>query len=233
VDEESKNVKNAQATVRDIDSKLKSLNKYSASRFYWGTFLDAVQQIAAENVRLVEIRGEHNYRTNQTAKLLTTNLVVSYTAAPPGWKFWASAQASAPIHNLVSNHFNTITNRLPFTTNEVPYTTKITPDSTNETEGLITAKVEFTMVPSGSEQITVEIRGRDYGNPPGAAIDEFARRLTSASFFKEWLVRGEGIRFTERPPQPRPDPSDLLNPNALFVPFTIECSLKERVFTNE
>jgi hypothetical protein len=43
----------------------------------------------------------------------------------------------------------------------------------------------------------------------------------------------EGFRFTERPPQPRPDPQDPMNPSALFVPFTIELTLKEKVLTSE
>ena len=79
----------------------------------------------------------------------------------------------------------------------------------------------------------IEIRGRDYGSNPGAALDEFAKRLTSSPYFKSVLGSPQGFRFTERPPQPRPDPQDPVNPNALFVPFTIELVLDERIFTNE
>ena len=79
----------------------------------------------------------------------------------------------------------------------------------------------------------VEVRGRDYGNPPGAAIDEFARRINGADYFKNLLEPESGLRFTERPPQPRPDPQDPVNPNALFVPFTIVLTLEERILTNE
>ena len=67
----------------------------------------------------------------------------------------------------------------------------------------------------------------------GAAIDEFARRINTSPYFKDLLVPVEGFKFTERPPQPRPDPSDPLNPNALFVPFTIQLTLTERILTNE
>ena len=110
---------------------------------------------------------------------------------------------------------------------------KIVPTSTNKTTKKAVARIEFTNPSWAAEKTTIEIRGRDYGTPPGAAVDEFARRINSSPYFKELLVPVEGFRFTERPPQPRPDPQDLVNPGALFVPFTIELTLKERIMTNE
>ena len=54
-----------------------------------------------------------------------------------------------------------------------------------------------------------------------------------AEYFKNFLAPEDGFRFTERPPQARTDLTDAVNPNALFVPFTIQLGSKERIFTNE
>ena len=70
--------------------------------------------------------------------------------------------------------------------------------------------VEFFLTPRAVEKTTIEIHGRDYGSNPGGAIDEFARRITSSRFFKGVLTAPERFRFTERPPQPRPDTARTL-----------------------
>jgi hypothetical protein len=51
--------------------------------------------------------------------------------------------------------------------------------------------------------------------------------------FKDLLVPVEGFKFTERPPQARTDPQDTENPDALFVPFTIELTFNNRIFAHE
>jgi hypothetical protein len=157
---------------------------------------------------------------------------VKFEAPASWWKFWASAPPPQNIATLASNALPSITNKAPFTTNLLAYSVKITPVSTNS-DGSATASIEFSNPVWAAEKTVVEIRGRDYGSPTGAAIDEFARLINASPYFKDLLVPVEGFKFTERPPQPRPDPSDPLNPNALFVPFTIQLTLTERILTNE
>ena len=233
LDESSKTVKANQSLAAEIDGKLRSLEKYSTNRFFWGTLLDAVQQVSVENVRLTEIRADQKYVSGDVNKFFTTNITLQYTLPPAWWNFWAGPSQSPQVSTLVSNLLGTITNQLPFTTNAIEYKINTAISGTNLIAKQITAKVDFNNVPWALEGITVEIRGRDYGSPPGAAIDEFARRINSAPYFKEALEPGEGFRFTERPLQARPDPQDPVNPSALFVTFTMELRLKGRVFTNE
>lgn len=232
LDESSKTVRANQLLSSEIDGKIRALEKYSSNRFFWGTFLDAVQKASVESVRLMEIRAEQKYGFGDVNKFLTTNVLVTYTPPPSWWKFWAGPAGGPAIQTLVSNTFTEITNKPPFTTNVVEYKVVQSITATNASTKQLTAKVEFSSVPWAAEAITVEIRGRDYGTPTGAAIDELARRINNSPYFKELLEPGQGLRFTERPPQARPDPQDS-NPNALFVPFTIELRLKPRVFTNE
>lgn len=233
LDESSKALRNSQLSGAEQQARLRALEKYSTNRFFWGTLLDAVQQVTVESVRLTEIRAEQKYGTGEVTKFYTTNVNVKFEAPPSWWKFWASAPKQQSIATLVSNALPTITDKAPFTTNLLAYSVKITPVSTNTSEGSATASVEFSNPIWAAEKTVVEIRGRDYGTPTGAAIDEFARRINTSPYFKDLLVPVEGFKFTERPPQPRPDPSDPLNPNALFVPFTIQLTLAERILTNE
>ncbi len=231
VDDSSKEIRSQQRMVGDFQAKAKALEKYSHHRFFWGTLLDAVQQVTVENVRLMEIKTEQRYAGNDQHLFFSTNLLVPFTPPPARWKFWAGKPDQMPVEMMASNQLASVTNGLPFTTNRLAYTLAMTPASTNA--AFVNMKVDFTNPPWAGEKTIVEIRGRDYGTPSGAAIDEFARRITSSPYFKELLVPVEGFKFTERPPQPRPDPSDPLKPDALFVPFTIELTLKERILTNE
>jgi hypothetical protein len=234
VDETSKTVKLDQSLIGETEQKLKSLDRYSSNRFFWGTLMDALQNVTVENIRLVDIKAVQNYIPGETNKLFGTNILVAYTPQPSAWKFWASASGNVPVTTLVSNQFKTLTNKPPFTTNLLPYAVKITPTSTNETMRQITAQTDFVTVGYQQEQITIEIQGRDYSATPGVAIDEFVRRLTSVPYFKERLEKGgQGFRLAERPTQPRSDANDLAHPNALFIPFTMECHFEPRMLTNE
>ena len=233
VEESSKEVRGHQMAVSDYQAKAKALEKYSRNRFYWGTLLDAIQQVTLENVRLMEIKTDQKYGSSEQHKFVTTNVTVQFASAPPRWKFWAGKQDQTPLEDLVKKALAAVTNGPPFSTNIFAYTYTFAPASTNASEQKMDVKVEFSNPAWAAERTVVEIRGRDYGTPSGAAIDEFARRLTTSPYFKEILVPVEGFKFTERPPQPRPDPSDVLKPDALFVPFTIELTLKERILTNE
>lgn len=233
VDKPSKQVKNKQVASLDAQGRLKALDRYSDNRFFWGSFLDALQHLSVDNIRLIEVRSEQKYTTTGTNTFFSTNVIVNYTPPPPGWKFWASAPVQTPVATLVTNMLGTITNQTIFATNKLPYSIKVTENATNTVAHQIVVLVEFNLAPRAIERTTIEIRGRDYGSNPGAALDQFAKRLTGSAYFKQFLTGTQGFRFTERPPQARPDPQDPLNPNALFVPFTIELTLDERTFTNE
>ena len=233
IEDDSKELRGDQRTVSEIQGKVESLQKYSHNRFFWGTLLDAVQQVTVENVRLVEIRADQKHASSEPHKFFSTNLNLTYTPPPARWKVWASKPPVETLDSLVAKALASVTNNPPFTTNHFEYDLNIKPKGTNANLKRIVAEVEFTNPAWSKEETIIEIRGRDYGTPSGAAIDEFARRITASPYFKELLVPVEGFRFTERPPQPRPDPQDPVNPNALFVPFTIQLTLKHRIFTNE
>ena len=234
VDDSSKEVRGNQMAAGDMQARAKALEKYSRNRFFWGSLLDAVQQITVENVRLMEIRSDQKYFSSDPSKFLTTNVTMSFVPPPPRWKFWASAPKNQPpVEAMLTNALATLTNKAPFTTNRLSYSVNVISLVTNVAAQQVEAKVDFTNPTWAAEKTVIEIRGRDYGNPPGTAVDEFARRINNSSYFKDLLVPLEGLRFTERPPQSRPDPSDPDNPDALFVPFTIELTLKERILTNE
>jgi hypothetical protein len=229
----SKAIKNKQVASLDAEGRLKSLDRYADNRFFWGTFLDALQHAAVDNVRVIEVHAEQKYTTTDPKTLFSTNIIVTYKAPAPGWKFWATDLQAPSVTTLATAMLGPVTNAPPFTTNTFPYTIKITENSTNAAAHQVVTTIEFILAPRAVEKTTIEIRGRDYGSNPGAAIDEFARRINSSSFFKSVLTAPERFRFTERPPQARPDPQDPINPSALFVPFTIEMVLDERNFTNE
>jgi hypothetical protein len=233
VEDSSKQVRANQAALIDIQGKLKSLHRYATNRPLVGNLLDALQQASVDNIRLVDFRAEQRYEGGDGAKFFTTTIQTDYTPPTPWWKPWATAKASLPVAMQVTNALSSLTNKPPFTTNVLKYAIKITPTRTNEVQQQITTQLEFSTTPWSRETTVVEIRGRDYGSSPGSGIDEFARRIQNSAFFKELLVPIEGFKFTERPPLARTDPTDAANPEALFVPFTIELTFKNRIFSHE
>jgi hypothetical protein len=228
----SRQVRDIQMNALDAERRLKALDRYTENRFFWGDFLDNLQKIAVDNVRLTEVRAEQKHLSSDVHRFFTTNILVAFTPPPAAWKFWASDKGTPPA-TLVSNLLSSITNGPPFTTNAIRYSLKITELSTNLNSGKVMTQLDFSNAPWASEDIVVEIRGRDYGTPPGAAIDKFASGLNAHPYFKERIAPAHGFRFTERPPQPRPDPQDTINPGGLFVPFTIELVLNKRLFIHE
>jgi hypothetical protein len=230
---DSRQVRSSQSAAIDASRRIKSLDRYSGNRFLWGNFLDALQHVTVDNIRLTDIRSDQKNSSASSVKLFTTNIVLSYFPAPPAWKFWAKRPENIPAAAQIESQLPNITNAPPFTTNTMKYTLKVTEVSTNTTANFVTTEADFYNMAWAAENITVEIRGRDYGTPAGAGIDEFAKRLTSSPYFKSILSPSRPFRFTERPPQPRPDPQDPVNPNALFVPFTIELVLDTRTFIND
>jgi hypothetical protein len=233
VDDSSKQVRNNQAESADLQSKIRALQRYSTNRLLWGSLLDALQFTVVDNIRFTEVRAEQSYNSGEIQKFFTTNVTVEYTPPPPWWKPWASKDTGVPPLTQASNLLTTITNKAPFTTNALHYSVKMNTTSTNLLKQQVTMLLEFSNPVWSREGTVVEIRGRDYSTPQGAAIDEFAKRITSSPVFKDLLVPVEGFKFTERPPQARTDPQDTESPDALFVPFTIELTFNNRILANE
>jgi hypothetical protein len=229
VDESSKQVRANQAMSADFEAKLKALHRYATNRLLWGTMLDALQFTVVDNIRFTDLRTDQSYGGGEIQKFFTTNVTVAYVPPNPWWKVWAKNIEQPPLNTLVNKQLSAITNKAPFLTNSLAYAVKITPVSTNAETQQIQAKVEFTNPIWSVEKARIEIRGRDYSTTHGAAIDEFARQITTSPLFKELLVPVEGFKFTERPPQARSDPNDP-NPDSFFVPFTIELTFRDRIF---
>ncbi len=229
VDESSKQVRANQTMSADFEAKLKALHRYATNRLLWGTMLDALQFTLVDNIRFTDLSSDQSYGSGEVQKFFTTNLTVAYVPPNPWWKVWAKNIEQPPLTTLVGKQLIAITNKAPFLTNSLAYTVKVTPVSTNAETLQIQAKVEFTNPIWTFEKARIEIRGRDYSTAHGAAIDEFARRITTSPLFKDLLVPVEGFKFTERPPQARTDPNDP-NPDAFFVPFTIELTFRDRIF---
>ncbi|MDX1952442.1 MAG: hypothetical protein SFY81_09665 [Verrucomicrobiota bacterium] len=234
-EEASKTVRSKQLLVGDVEKSLHSLRKYSTNRLLWGSTLNAMQGAVVDGIRVISISTDQSFPTNAPAKFFTTNIVVPFTPRPPAWKFWASAPPVIPPTVLAQDAFKTFTNRPPFTTNNLPLTTRSTVSSTNVATGEITVRVEFSTPITATEITTVEIRGKDFGNPPGSLMDLFTRSLTSIPYLRERLhqMEGQGLRYKERPPQARVDASDPISPSTPHIPFTIEMRFQERVFANE
>src|SRR5688572_22262266 len=122
IEDSSKEVRSNQMTAGEFQSKAKALDKYSNNRFFWGTLLDAVQQLTVENVRLMEIRSDQKYGGSEKSIFFTTNLTVNFVPTPARWKFWASDPKQASVDALAGSALAAVTNKPPFTTNLLAYT---------------------------------------------------------------------------------------------------------------
>ncbi len=235
IEEASKQVRTDRTLATDIDRRMSSLEVYSSNRFFWATALNAFQLATMDNVRIVEFNASQKYATNDTSKFFSTNLTAAFLNSQPGWKFWASSAPDAEVFTAITNQLKALATRPPFSTNKVKLALKLSILSTNTTTKTVTARAEYTMVPAMVESTLIEIKGRDYSNPPGSHIDSFTRNLVNLPYFRDRLHQSEGqaLKFTDRPAQARPDSGDAANPSALFVPFTIECRLQERILTND
>lgn len=235
IEETSKQVRLDRGLATDFERRAAALDSYSSNRFLWANALDALQATTTDNLRITEFNATQRYNTNDSSKFFSTNLTVAFTSSRPAWKFWASSSPDGDVLVALTNQLKALNSRPPFSTNKIRLVLKLSILSTNTAAKVVTARAEYTMAPAAIETTIIEVKGRDYGNPPGSLIDSFTRNLTNLPYFRERLHQSEGqaLRFTDRPAQARPDSADLANPNALFVPFTIECRLQERILTND
>lgn len=230
VEENSKEVLHDWAAVSQLDNRLENLRRYSTNRFFCATALDAIQQLAMDDVRIVHLQSVHSYSTN-AASTFKTNLVFPVQSRK-AWQFWKSRQPQPSILGLVSNQIGVITGKVASLITETPLTTKIDL-TTNGSQA--TAKIEIAKPATAAERVLLTIKARDYGNPPGSQVDEFSKALAAHPYFAQRLRQGEGqgIRLRERAIQPEIDPADPVNPSKPFVPFVIECRYRETLRANE
>lgn len=216
----------------EIGQKLTALEAYSRSRFLWGTALDALQRVAVDKVRLLDVSADQKYALNPLVKV-ATNVTVQL---PPKSK-WSFFGAKGPPFNLmleVTNQIVPLKNRYPFNTNKVGVTVKIGEMKTNAQQE-VTVKLEVITPVTSSERTILTIRGRDYNTQaPGAQVGEFMKAIGALPYFKTRLYEaaGQGISLPYRSINPVEDLFDLSN-RGPYIEFTVQCSYEERVFANE
>jgi hypothetical protein len=231
-DEGARVVRNRMAELGDIERRIASLDRYSTNRLLWANALDAFQKVTMDQIRFRNLSAVQRYYTNAATNFFTTNLSVPFDPPAPAWKFWAGHQKQQAALSLASNLFRTFTNAPPFSTNRLPYTVKMNVASTNEAQGVVVVKCEFGLPPVAIEDIDLTLDARDYGNPPGAAIDDFAKRLVTLPYFAQRLGSSDTrMRFVDRPPNPEPDNTEPGSP--MFKRFSIRLKYEDRVLTNE
>jgi hypothetical protein len=230
VEDNSKETRLKWSTASDIESRIANLERYSTNRFFCATILDAMQQVMVDDVRVMELQTAHSYATNSDATFKTNFAFTIDTKKP--WQFWKSVSPAPNILTQVSNQLATITNKVESLKTAVPLLTKIDL-TTNGNQ--VTANVEIKKPLSASEQITLTIKARDYGNPLGKRVDDFWKGIANHPYFAQNLRpgEGEGIRLRERAIQAEVDPTDSVNPSKPFIPFTIECRYRGATRANE
>jgi hypothetical protein len=216
----------------DIKNRITSLERYSNNRVLWASTFDAFQKVTMEQIRFKGIQFNQRYSANVATNFFVTNLTVGFEGRPPAWKFWAGPPKATPVLSLASNMFRTFTNAAPFSTNKLPYTVKMSVTATNLPKNEVTIKCEFGLPAVSIEDIDMLISAGDYGNPPGAAIDEFVKKLLALPYFAQRLGTSENrFRFADRPPNAEPDPNEPGQP--MFQRFAVRLKYEDRVLTNE
>lgn len=236
IDAEAKSVKVLQDQMMAVESKISSLGRYASNRFLLGNLLNEFQFLAVDRLRLTDVETLFTYVAGVPERFFVTNVMVAYQPPPAAWQFWASPPPPLDVARMASNQLAAggFFQGLPLSTNRFPYTLKVTVQSTNQVAKQYVALADFLFKPYSTEKITITIRGRDYGTPEGAGIDQFVARLSNSSFFRQWMTtNGPGYRIIERPPLTQMDPGDPIEPDRPFLPFALEIRLKERIFGND
>jgi hypothetical protein len=232
LDEKAKAARTMQAEIGDLERRIVSLDRYSTNRTLWASMLDALQRAAVDPIRLKSISANQRYVTNGPSVFFMTNIIVAFDQKPAAWKFWARGAQPTPVLSLASNVFKTFTNGPAFSTNKLPYTVKMGITSTNLIKGEVQIKCDFTLPATTTEDIEVFLAGGDYGNPPGMAIDEYARVIVNIPYFTERLAKGDDrLRFPERPPNAEMD--QTLPNTPMYKRFTMRLKYADRLLMNE
>jgi hypothetical protein len=232
LDDRARGVRTVQAEVGDFERRIASLDRYSTNRILWASMLDALQAPSIPQIRMKTITVNEKYLTNAPTVFFTTNINVPFGSKSPAWKFWAGPATAVSITDLATKTFKGFTNAAPFTTNKLAYTVKFTNISTNLIANEVQVKCDFVLPAVDIEDVELLLAAGDYGNPPGAAIDEYARTVVNLPYFTNHLASGdEKLRFVDRPPNAEPDLG--LPNNPMFKRFTMRLQYAHRVLTNE
>jgi hypothetical protein len=231
VEENSKEARLNWSTASQLESRIANLQRYSTNRFFSADLLDALQQVALDDVRIIQLQTAHAYSTNADSTF-RTNLVFPVAGSRKGWSLWKSSQPQTNIMTLISNQIAAITSKVESLKTSVELITKV---EVTTNRNVATAKIEITKPVTASEHVVLMIKARDYGNPPGRRVDEFSKAIANHPYFAQRLVQaeGEGIRLRERSIQPAVDSSDPVSPTRPFIPFAIECRYRETLRANE
>ena len=230
VEENSKEARLRWASTSQIESRIANLHRYSTNRFFSAVVLDALQQVMVDDVRVVQLQTAHSYATNAEANF-KTNFVFT-TESSKSWQFWKSRPPAINILTLLSNQLALITNKVESLKTPAALLTKVEL-TTNGHQ--VTANIEITKPLTTVEQVTLTIKARDYGTPPGKRVDEFSKAIANHPYFAQNLRpgEGEGIRLRERAIQVEVDTTDSVNPSKPFIPFVIECRYRGITRANE
>jgi hypothetical protein len=230
VEETSKEVIEEKKLLDETERRIEGLQKFATNRYFWATTLDVLQQIPMENIKLMELTAKQKYITNAPTKFSTLNILVPYTPPAPFWKFWVSAPPAGQLETLALTQFSALTNKPPFTTIKPGFTTKLSRSLTNA-DNTVTMKVESSTVQSISEELTITLVGRDYGSPPGQAVEKLRAALLSNTFFAANLNKTEGrdLELKSNPSDPIVD-YDTPKPST-YILFNILLRFEERIFS--
>jgi hypothetical protein len=232
IDEKAKAARTLQAEIGDLERRIMSLDKYSTNRMLWASMLDALQRATIDQIRLKSISANQRYVTNGANIFFTTNISVPFDQKPPAWKFWAGTPQPTPVTDIAMKSFSSFTNSGAFATNKLPYKVATSIASTNINKGEVVVKCDFTLPAVTTEDIEVFLSGGDYGNPPGASIDEYARQIVNLPYFQARLTKSDDrLRFPERPPNAEMDQS--LPNTPMYKRFTMRLKYADRVLINE
>ena len=232
MEEKAKAARTLQADIGDLERRIVSLDRYSTNRLVWATALDAVQRATLDQIRLKSISANQRYVTNLATVFFTTNISAPFETRPPAWKFWAGNPGATPVTEIAAKSFKSFTNGLPFSTNKLVYTVKTSIASTNLNKNEVVVKCDFTLPAVTTEDVELFLAGGDYGTPPGAMIDEYARAIVKVPYFAQNLTPGDDrVRFPERPPNAESDPA--LPNSPMFKRFTMRLKYADRALTNE
>jgi hypothetical protein len=232
VDDKAKLVRGTIVLTGDFEKRLAALERYSTNRILWASMLNAMQQSSPDAVRFKQLATHQNYNLIPTNAFVSTNIAVPWTPPTPGWKFWAGTPKPVSYLTLASNELKTLTNGGAFLTNKLPYKISMSIVGTNEQNNTVSVKTSFTLPWVSLEDADVVVSGRDYGIPPGAAIDQFEQKVRVHPYFQDWLMPGiTGISYPLRAPTPTTDPMEPTG--SPFVNFQMQLSYKKRPLLNE
>ena len=214
--------------LKDLESRLKSLTRYSTNRFLWATALDALQHTTVTNVRMTKLLTVQTYVTN-LAIAKNSNAVFNITPPRKWWQLFGKGPPQTNIFPDITNYMNSLTNMATFQTNRTEilksYTLK-----TNVDLKSVTAAVTLTKPLSTIESRTLVLSGKDYTQqPPGQQILALTNAVLSHPFFKTYLAATNV--YYESSFQLQADPVD--KDSGEFVEFTIYCNFPQVVRINE